>query len=344
MIIALLSLWWGCTQAPSPTEGAGAAPAPTTAGVVADAEGMVPVPAGWVELGARQLGPVPGFVLPPAGGAPGNAAAGAHDPSAQGEGGAARAAGAPPPLLKDGPGGRPPIRPEDRLSPRRVWVSAFRIDRTEVTRAAYAKFLVATGYRLPEVDEGWARDDGWNWTSPSPPEGTADHPVVLVSWYDATEYCEWRGARLPTEAEWQLAALGPAKDGRIFPWGNAWGDRRINHGQLAAPNFDDSDGYLKTSPVGAFPAGRSPYGLEDAFGNAWEFTSDRRVGSWDQVLHQPYQDGWTDVHAPMPGLYVAVRGGSYYFDFRINPAGERHAFLPELRRKTSGLRCAADLP
>ena len=229
-----------------------------------------------------------------------------------------------------------------RLQPVPVSVSSFWIDLTEVTRQQYQAFLVETGYRPPFVAEDWANEDGWNWSGTDYPSGTGDHPVVLTSWYDAVEYCTWAGKRLPTESEWQLAALGD--DGRSFPWGNDYSGDLLNHGKMDAPNFDDSDGFEYTSPVDAFPAGRSPYGLYDAFGNAWEFTADHRRDDWsmytDSAGRAVTRQGGADITAPGPGLYVAVRGGAYFFDLRPNPGGERNEFLPEVRRKTSGFRCA----
>ena len=229
--------------------------------------------------------------------------------------------------------------PEPHLGPLKVWVDPFQIDRTEVTREAYRAFLRATAYRPPFVDEPWARD-GWNWEGGDFPPGTADHPVVLVNWYDAQEYCAWRGARLPTEAEWQLAALGPSADGRAYPWGTAWDGSKLNHGRAGGDIYDDSDGYARTSPVGAYPAGRSVYGLEDAFGNAWEFASDLRLDSWD--LYQRREEGgvFHQVRAPGPGLYAVVRGGAFFFEMATFPAGERNQFLVGVRRKSSGFRCA----
>jgi len=203
-----------------------------------------------------------------------------------------------------------------------VAVDAFWLDVNEVSRRDYKVFVDATGYPAPRVAEAWA-DDGWNWVDGAPPEGTEDHPVVLVSWYDAKAYCGWAGKRLPTEAEWQLAALGPG-DGRVFPWGDAYDGGTLNHGMMQEPNFDASDGYERTAPVGSYPAFD---GFHDLYGNAWEFTSSWRV------------DDASNAVKPL-GLYVAVRGGSYYFDVETNPLGERHQFLPEIRRKTSGFRCA----
>ena len=228
--------------------------------------------------------------------------------------------------------------PSNQMKSKRVTVSTFWIDLTEVTRIQYKEFLEATGYRPPFIAEEWA-EDGWNWDGSSFPQGTGEHPVVMVSWYDAQEYCAWRGKRLPTEAEWQLAALGDVRLGYDFPWGKEYNHDALNHGKIESPNFDDSDGYLHTSPVGAFPTGRSIYGLDDVFGNAWEFTADARRATW-KFYDNAEGDTPSNTMAPGPSLYVGVRGGAYFFDLRPNPGGERNEFLTEVRRKTAGFRCA----
>ena len=336
---------------PTPTLEEDLDPEPAFPAVAPDARGMVPVSAGWVELGPRRINVVPGTTLPassPGGSppAPGAAPGGQADadPGARAGRGVGGVAGVVAQDQLRGGGAVVPWRSTggQQLEARRVWVAAFRMDRTEVTRAEYQRFVLATGYRPPHVDEDWAREGPYAWEGTAFPEGTGDHPVVLVSWYDAEEYCAWAGKRLPTEAEWQLAALGPVEAARIFPWGDAYGGARFNHGRMEEPNYDDSDGFELTSPVGSFPAGRSEAGLEDAFGNAWEFTSDQRVDGWELVEAEAVDGGWRDLRAPGPGLYVAVRGGSFFFDARPDPGGERNQFLPEVRRKTSGLRCAAD--
>jgi len=291
---------------------------------------MVHVPGGEVRMGAIRIGSVEGFVAPPIQNQPG--------------GGPPGPIGAPDAGLQGGNrsnlGNNATITPIDNpLPPRLVRVSDFKIDLTEVTREQYSEFISATGYREPRVDEPWA-EDGWNWDGPKFPDGTGDHPVVLVSWYDAREFCFWAGKRLPTEAEWQLAAIGPADNERVFPWGNEYDAGALNHGTIEVPNFDDSDGYYTTSPVGAFPSGASPYGALDMFGNAWEWTADFRVRQWELVLGEREGSIIIDPHTAAIGFYAAVRGGSYFFDLRPNPAGERNAFLPEIRRKTSGFRCA----
>lgn len=250
---------------------------------------------------------------------------------------------APAPDLGLAPGAAPTFsKPApDPLPPAEVVVSAFLIDVTEVTQGQYATFLEDTGYRPPFVEEEWA-EDGWDWDGFTPPAATVDHPVVLVSWWDAGEYCKWAGKRLPTEAEWQLAALGPADDERGYPWGDEYDGSKLNHGRVQVPNFDDSDGFERTSPVGSFPEGASRYGLLDTFGNAWEWTADIRVPSWDAILGERRDGRVVDPHTGEQGLYAAVRGGAYFFDLRPNPGGERNAFLLELRRKSSGFRCARD--
>ena len=302
---------------------------------------MVHVPAAVVRSGRKMTPPVDGFAQPggpPGGGAPGG------PPATTGAMGAPPAGIGPDLGLAPGAalahGGRPMGRQvSDPLEARDVDVSDFWIDLTEVTRGQYAVFLQDTGYRAPYVDEPWAEED-WNWDGDTPPAGTDALPVVLASWYDARAYCAWAGKRLPTEAEWQLAALGPKDDERLFPWGNDYDGAKLNHGTIEPPNYDDSDGYLRTSPVGTFPAGASRYGLQDAFGNAWEWTADVRVASWDEVLGQRQGGHIVDAHTSEVGLYAAVRGGAYFFDLRPNPAGERNGFVMELRRKSSGFRCA----
>jgi formylglycine-generating enzyme required for sulfatase activity len=132
-----------------------------------------------------------------------------------------------------------------------VVLAPFFIDRTEVTREAYARFLKETGRKAP---------DGWQDTDP--PGGTERLPVTGVSWDDAVAYATWAGKRLPTEAEWEFAARGD--DGRRYPWGNQWRAKRANAFTSAAGRMVE---------VGSYPEGESPFGLVDVCGNAWEWTA-----------------------------------------------------------------------
>lgn len=299
-------------------------------------------------------GPPPGQAGPPPGGTQG-APPGGHPVPAQGgaPGGAPGGPSAPPGSPSAGGGALPDLgatsatkhgltkADPDPLEAREVEVGDFWIDLTETTHAEYARFIEATGYRPPFVDEPWAMD-GYSWVGGEPPAGLDDHPVVLVNWYDARAYCAWAGKRLPTEPEWQLAVLGPSEQERNYPWGAELGEGHYNHGRMIDPNYDDSDGWARTSPVTAFPTGRSWAGLYDGFGNAWEWTNDWRVQDWEKVSGERRGGRLVDPHTEGLALYAAVRGGSFFFDLGPNPAGERNAFIAELRRKSSGFRCAAD--
>ncbi len=171
---------------------------------------------------------------------------------------------------------------------------AFEIMVKPVTNAQYAAFVSATGQHAPEVDaETWQgyrlvhpyrRTRRHAWVGGKPPEGRAQHPVVLVSHQDARAYAAWlsqvtgRNWRLPTELEWEKAVRG--EDGRIFPWGSTWRPEQAN---------THDRGPFDTLPVGRFPEGAGPYGLLDGAGQVYEWTSTPggkgrflvKGGSWD---------------------------------------------------------------
>ncbi len=130
-----------------------------------------------------------------------------------------------------------------------VTLGPFAIARTLVTNAQYAAFTRATGHRTPA-----------HWEAPDPPDALREHPVTYVDWHDATAFCAWAGARLPTEAAWEKAARGD--DGRTFPWGEDPPDdtRAV---------FDAH----ATRPVTERPGGASPCGALDLAGNVWEWTA-----------------------------------------------------------------------
>src|SRR5262245_22175781 len=159
---------------------------------------------------------------------------------------------------------------EDHEKPQRtVTLAAFWIDVYPVTNARYARFVGAGGYERAEFwhPAGWAwrvrhkvrRPRMWDeagWDGP-------DQPAAGVSWYEADAYARWAGKRLPTDAEWEKAARGP--DGRRYPWGDDWPDG-------GRANFDNAAG--RTTPVGLYPDGVSPYGLHDMAGNVNNWTAD----------------------------------------------------------------------
>ncbi len=195
----------------------------------------------------------------------------------------------------------------------RVTLPSFSIDRYEVTNADYRAHLTAIGGRTNEV---WPGGD----FSPE----RANHPVANVTWHEAKAYCEWRGARLPTEAEWEKAARGT--DGRTFPWGPDMDPKLAN---IAESHIGH------TLPVGSFPEGRSPYGLYDMAGNVWE---------WAEEWYQPYP-GNHDPDENYGERYKVARGGGYkvctfYGCGSHAPTFNRAFFNPVSRNETFGFRCA----
>ncbi len=244
----------------------------------------------------------------------------------------------------------------------RVRLSAFAIDRTEVTNAAFAEFLnalsldprgvagagrvgpdhVAPGlypliaegpsgsgrYPLIALDDAEARI-GVARGRFVPVAGFEDHPVTETTWAGARAYCRWRGARLPSEAEWEAAARGPG--GRLYPWGDAPPD--ASRAFVSKRTGD-------TAPVGGRPAGASPFGVLDLSGS---------LAEWTSTLRRPYPydagDGREDPRAP--GERV-TRGGDYRFDTQperltaVHRAGFSNA--PERGHRHIGFRCALSLP
>ncbi len=217
---------------------------------------------------------------------------------------------------------------DDEKPGKTVEVAAFKIDKTEVTVAQYARCVDAgrcssAGLTMPFYNgkEQPEFAEFCNWQRP----GREEHPINCVDWNQAVAYCEWAGKRLPTEAEWEKAARGT--DGRRYSWGNAGygaGGRVANIADetakrsypqwTIASGYDD--GYVGTAPVGSFPAGASPSGALDMIGNGWEWTSD------------PFQGG------------RAVRGASWGDEPRNARASNRDRVVAANRSSFDGFRCA----
>ncbi len=206
-------------------------------------------------------------------------------------------------------------RNPDQAPRMKVPLEAFLIDITPVTNRDYARFVEESDHSPPE-----------NWLTLSCPPGTGDLPVTGVSWYDAVDYADWAGKRLPSEGEWEHAARGI--DGRPFPWGTSWEPTFANW--AGNPQFF---GKSKLMPVGSFPKDRSPYGCLDMAGNVMEWTS-----SW----YKPY--GPTNYKSSDFGeKYKVVRGGSWLSSDRDYLMCSRRGHARPDSRGSIGFRCVKDV-
>jgi formylglycine-generating enzyme required for sulfatase activity len=206
---------------------------------------------------------------------------------------------------------------------RMITLRGYGIDRTEVTQAAYRGCVEASRCPPPRVSASDARIGG------------AEHPVAGVTFHEAALYCDFVGGRLPTEAEWERAARGDGAAHRRFPWGRPYNARLANHGK-GGERPDGIDGFRYAAPVGSFPDGRSPFGLDDMAGNVWEWTADRFVAGG-------YAEGPTvDPRGGDASGERVVRGGSW----RSSPITLRVTHrvpVPEtLTAPDLGFRCAYD--
>jgi formylglycine-generating enzyme required for sulfatase activity len=141
-----------------------------------------------------------------------------------------------------------------------VELATFWLDRSEVTVAAYERCVEQRRCKQPPYSQGAKR-----FYKP-------DYPVSLVTWEDAKQFCVWRGARLPTEAEYERASRGLSQ--RQFPWGDLYNSHVSNHGRYGVAETDARDGFEELAPVGSFPSGGTPDGFMDLAGNVAEWVFD----------------------------------------------------------------------
>jgi formylglycine-generating enzyme required for sulfatase activity len=199
-----------------------------------------------------------------------------------------------------------------------VDLPAFEIDHFEVTNDEFAQFAEQTGYLTYAEQNG---KKSWRDVA----EDRGNHPVVYVTWNDAVAYCEWAGKRLPTEAEWEKAARGD--DGRVYPWGN----------EFVAENGNFYEGGVRgTTAVGSYPAGASPYGVEDMAGN---------VREWVEDYFLAYPGAAADAD-PFFGEENRVNRGGGWFDGEegeVVTTYNRNAGPPDISANDDiGFRCARD--
>lgn len=193
-----------------------------------------------------------------------------------------------------------------------VILDAFWIDQTEVTNEMYAGCVQAGDCPKPSNATHFEN------------ASYVDHPVVYVSWKDASQYCTWAGRRLPTEAEWEKAARGT--DQRVFPWGDAIDCSLANY-------WGGENGCVEdTSPVGKYPEGASLYGALDLTGNILEWVN-------TAFAEYPYDatDGREAAETSGPRV---LRGGSWNVTAEFTRTSRRDWYQPSIRRNYVGFRCA----
>lgn len=188
---------------------------------------------------------------------------------------------------------------EESFPERMVYVQGFYIDKYEVTRERWKKFVESTKWKPGKIVPTW------NGTDLTPAE--AQLPIASVTWQAAQQYANWAHKQLPTEAMWEKAARGT--DGRWYPWGN----------EKPGPEYGAismKDALPGPEAVGSHPKGASPYGCMDMAGNVYEWTSE-----WKE----PYPNN-PEVTGESGQKFVALRGGSFYHTLHTYRTSKRMGF------------------
>lgn len=264
---------------------------------------------------------------------------------------------------------KPEIVADGESPSRTVYLDDYFIDKYEVSNLEFKKFVEIMGYQteaevfgdsfvfqlflskttLKSITQAvkdapwWVPVKGANWKHPEGKDSDISdrelHPVVHVSWNDATAFCNWAGKRLPSEAEWEAACRGDLKD-RLYPWGNKLlpsNKHRTNiwQGEFPFKNTAE-DGWATTAPVNTFP--KNGYGLHNMVGNVWEWTND----FWSVDHDQSFT---VNPGGPTEGKERVKKGGSYLchkdYCYRYRCAA-RSQNTPDSSASNLGFRCAKD--
>jgi len=230
------------------------------------------------------------------------------------------------------------VNPQDNARPAH-WVDLdqYWLDRYPVTCGQYRKFIQAGGYQTRQ----WWSKEGWQWLQNHPvahplywseSQEWDDHPVYGVNWYEAEAYANFVGKRLPTEAEWEKAARyhPHTEQSTTYPWGEA--PAKPHHG-----NLNHQIG--QTTPVNAYPEGKSHLGCYDLLGNVWEWTASW-FSPYPHFESYPYR-GYSAAY--FDNQHRVLRGGSWATRSSAIESSWRNWYYPHLRQLFAGFRCAKSI-
>jgi sulfatase modifying factor 1 len=212
---------------------------------------------------------------------------------------------------------------EDEQPSHPVSVRAFQIDRLEVSTASYDTCVRQGACTPAHYDDGacimWT-STGLRRVDVPQQYRSPEYPVVCVTWFQARQYCAFKGKRLPTEAEWEYAAQ--AADNNLYAWGN--------DAPGAALCAAATTGHPRTS--GSYPS--NGWGLSDMTGNVWEWVEDRYQVDYYR------EHASADPKGPEVGRYRVIRGGGWYSNAAQLRIANRQWFVPECGEVSIGIRCA----
>ena len=226
----------------------------------------------------------------------------------------------------------------DEIPSNLINLEPYFIDETEVTNGQYRECVLDEACDPPARPNASYHDAYYN------SDLYDDYPVIFVNWFQADNFCAWRGGRLPTEAEWERAAgYDPASLQRtLYPWGDEFAGNNLNYCDGNCPrdgrDGEIDDGHQDTAPVGSYVSGNSYIGASDMLGNVMEWTAD-----WydrDYYNEAPR----ANPRGPAEGEFKVLRGGSWFSLPDELSVTRRGFFDPTVTRATLGFRCAMDMP